>query len=94
MSKYNMDVDNVNEMIDKVIKRQKENRKEQTIKKYIDIVNNVIDRKRDDELNLDLMDGVRISDIIETIDKYEKMKEIFEKQFREAVTVKVKETQK
>lgn len=71
----------------------KEQRKNAFIGEYLDIVNNVIDKKRDEELSKIMFTGkkYKLGDVIKTIDHYKEVKEQFEEQFRKSVTVKIKE---
>ena len=68
-------------------------RKEAFIDEYLAIVNNVIDKKRDEELSKIMFTGkkYKLGDVIKTIDHYKEVKEQFEEQFRKSVTVKIKE---
>ena len=70
--------------------RIKEARADNAKGKYIDIVNSVIDKKRDEELSRILFDkkGINLKKVIETVDHYEEIKKKFEEDFRKNVSVK------
>ena len=67
----------------------KKTQEEGLIKKYIDIVNNVLEQKRDKKL-MSLFDNYPVSmrTVIETIEHCEKEKEKFEERFRKSVKVR------
>lgn len=67
-------------------------RKKQVVEKYISIVEQVYDKKRDKELSSYLdQEVVSTSTIIEIIDKYEKRKEGLVNHMRETITVTIKD---
>ena len=67
-------------------------RSESLINDYLDVVNNVIDKKRDEELSKIIFakEGINVKKVVEIVDEYATCKKNFEKSFRESVTVKVK----
>lgn len=82
------DIDSIMKEMDKTIIEQ---RKERYIKHYIDIINNVLDQKRDEELSRSIDDGINVKEVIGIIDKYDKRKDRFEEGFRKAVKVEIAE---
>ena len=82
------DMDSLFKHMDETIINQK---KERYIKHYVDIINNVLDQKRDEELSRVIEDGIDIREVVSRIDRYDTRKNKFENEFRKIVTIEIAE---
>lgn len=73
--------------------KMKEVRSDAILSKYINVANDVIDKKRDEEVSKILFDkkGADMKKLIETVDYYDEFKKKFEADFRKKIKVKFAE---
>ena len=86
------DFEEFNKGFDNILdpKKIEETANDRIINEYIQIVNQVIDKKRDEDLSKLIFDedGIDVMKVIKTIDNYREKKEKFEETFKKSVTVK------